>query len=116
MRDNRHNITHQLLGKRDLKGRLLSEREREEIRDARFMSLIIDKPESPLWAYFTEKVDDELVILVGKDNFNAWIDEVSKIHPDPNALTFQDIYLIVKQKLDEERKNHELSSVETPAI
>lgn len=106
MRDNRHNLTHQLLGKRDLKGRLLSDKEREELRDARFMSLIIDKPESPLWAYFTEKVDDELVTLIGKDNFNAWIDAISKLHPDFETLSFQEIYLMTKEKLEMERKNH----------
>lgn len=110
MRDNRHNLTHALLGKRDLKGRLLSEREREEVRDARFMALIIDKPNSPLWDYFTQKVDDQLEVLIGKDNFNAWIDELVKKYPEADTFTNQELYLMAKEKLDAERKFHEFPS------
>ena len=107
MRDNRHNLSHWMLGKRDLKGRLLSDREREEIRDARFMTLIMNEPENPIWKYFTQKVDQELKTLMGMDSFNAWMDEMTLKYPDPEVMTWQEIYLMAKEKLDAERKSHD---------
>ena len=114
MRDNRHNITHQLLGKRDLKGRLLSDREREEIRDARYMDYIANQPDNITWAYVTDKRYDQIVAIIGKDAFNAWLDDMAAANPDPGALTWKEYYLMATEKLDLERKSHELPSIATP--
>jgi len=109
MRDSRHNLTHQLLGKRDLKGRLLSDCERIEIRDAKYMSFIADKPDDTTWSYFISKIDDQLVALMGKDAFNAWIDEMAALYPD-GSITLRDVYRKTVEKLETERKCHEFPS------
>lgn len=104
MRDNRHNLTHQLLGKHDWKGRLLSDVEREELHNARYMGYIAEQPDHPVWSYFIGKIDDQLVAIMGKDAFNAWLDEQASRYQ--NGCTSREMYVKAVKKLDEEKRKN----------